>query len=169
MLAHQVLVLNQNYEPLMVCNARRALVMLWLERAELVEASDFLVRSVRSAVSLPSVVRIVRYIRRPRQEVRLTKLNVLRRDRHTCQYCGTSAGTMTADHIVPKSHGGEDSWENLVCACAECNNRKGDRSLKQSRMMLLKQPGKPHYMTFLQYSIKHPDNRWRPYLFLESA
>jgi 5-methylcytosine-specific restriction endonuclease McrA len=168
-LSHQVLVLNQNYEPLMVCNARRALVMLWLERAEMVEASDFLARSVRSAVSLPSVVRIIRYIRRPRQEVRLTKQNVLRRDRHTCQYCGTTAGTMTADHIVPRSQGGEDSWENLVCACADCNNRKGDHSLKQSRMMLRKPPGKPHYMTFLQYSIKHPDNRWRPYLFLESA
>lgn len=161
--------LNQNYEPLMVCNARRAVVMLLGARAELVEPSDRLVRSVRSVIGLPSVVRIIRYIRRPRQEVRLTKQNVLRRDHYTCQYCGASGGVMTADHIVPKSQGGEDSWDNLVCACTACNNAKGDRSLRQVRMRLLKNPRRPHYMAFLQYSIKHPDNRWRPYLFLESA
>jgi 5-methylcytosine-specific restriction endonuclease McrA len=169
LLAHQVLVLNQNYEPLMVCNARRALVMLLGERAEMVESSDRQVRSVRSLVGLPSVVRIMRYIRRPRQEVRLTKQNVLRRDRYTCQYCGATDPPMTTDHIIPRSQGGEDSWDNLVCACTVCNNAKGDRSLIQARMRLRRSPRKPHYMTFLQYSIRHPDNRWRPYLFLESA
>ncbi len=161
--------LNQNYEPLMVCNARRALVMLLGERAEVVEPSDGQVRSVRSAVRLPSVVRIMRYIRRPRHEVRLTKQNVLRRDRHTCQYCGAANVPMTTDHIVPRSQGGEDSWDNLVCACTACNNAKGDRSLAQARMRLRRNPRRPHYVTFLQYSIRHPDNRWRPYLFLESA
>ena len=164
-----MLVLNQNYEPLMVCNARRALVMMLGERAELVEPSDRLVRSVRSVIGLPSVVRVIRYIRRPRQEVKLTKQNVLRRDHYICQYCGAAGGVMTADHIVPRSQGGEDSWDNLVCACTVCNNAKGDHSLRQARMRLRKNPRKPHYMTFLQYSIKHPDNRWRPYLFLESA
>lgn len=169
LLSHQVLVLNQNYEPLMVCNARRALVMMLGERAEMVEPGDCAVRSVRSVIGLPSVVRVIRSIRRPRQEVRLTKLNVLRRDRFTCQYCGAVGGAMTTDHIVPRSQGGEDSWDNLVCACTACNNAKGDRSLRQARMQLRKHPRRPHYMTFLQYSVKHADDRWRPYLFLESA
>jgi 5-methylcytosine-specific restriction endonuclease McrA len=161
-----VLVLNQNYEPMLVCNARRALVMLLLDRAEMVEASDLAVSSIRANMRLPSVVRLNRYIHRPRQEVKLTRQNILRRDRYTCQYCGTTHGSMTADHVVPRSQGGEDTWENLVCACMACNNRKGDSSLKQARLSLQKKPRKPQYITFLQYSIKTPDLRWRPYLFL---
>ena len=161
-----MLVLNQNYEPMLVCNARRALVMLFLNRAEMVEPSDLRVCAVRRSMPLPSVVRLSRYIHRPRQEVKLTRQNILRRDHYTCQYCATTHGSMTADHVVPRSQGGEDTWENLVCACMACNNKKGDHSLYQARMTLQKKPRKPQYITFLQYSIKTPDQRWKPYLFL---
>jgi 5-methylcytosine-specific restriction endonuclease McrA len=161
-----VLVLNQNYEPLSVCNARRAILMLYRQKAEVIEHSDHQVRSMRLRMAVPSVVRISCYVRKPRAEVKLSKQNIVRRDSHTCQYCGTSHGPMTTDHIIPKSQGGEESWENLVCACVPCNNRKGDRSLKQAQMLLLRKPKKPHFITFIQYHTGIPDQRWRPYLFL---
>jgi 5-methylcytosine-specific restriction endonuclease McrA len=164
-----VLVLNQNYEPLMVCNAKRALVMLFLGRAETVEASDHSVASVRQSFPLPSVVKLGSYIRKSRPEVKLTKHNVLRRDRHTCQYCGSIRGPMTVDHVVPRSQGGEDTWENLVCACVPCNNRKSNRSLRQSSLALVHRPRQPSFISFIQYSVSVPDHRWKPYLFLERA
>ncbi len=162
----RVLVLNQNYEPLMICHARRALVMMLLGRAEVVEEGDSWIRSVRRQFRLPSVVRLESFVRKPRPEVKLTKHNVLRRDRHTCQYCGSSKGAMTVDHVVPKSQGGEDSWENLVCACTVCNNRKSNRSLWQSSMSLIRKPRQPSFISFIQYSVGNPDRRWRPYLFM---
>lgn len=163
-----MLVLNQNYEPLSVCNARRALLMLYRQKAEVVEQSEHLVRSLRQKFTVPSVVRLNCFIKRPRQNVRLSKQNIVRRDNRTCQYCGTTQGSMTADHVIPKSQGGEDSWENLVCACVACNNKKGDRSLSLARMSLLRKPKNPHYITFIQYHLGLPDQRWRPYLFLGS-
>jgi 5-methylcytosine-specific restriction endonuclease McrA len=162
-------VLNQNYEPLSVCNARRAILMLFRQKAELIETSEHLVRSMKTSLNVPSVVRINSYIRRPRSEVKLSKQNIIRRDNHTCQYCGISHGPMTTDHIIPKCQGGEESWENLVCACVSCNNRKGDHSLKQARMNLQRKPRKPHFIAFIQYHAGLPDKRWRPYLFLETV
>ncbi|MDQ7797339.1 MAG: HNH endonuclease [Candidatus Edwardsbacteria bacterium] len=164
-----MLVLNQNYEPLLVCNAKRALVLLFLGKAEVVENSDYFAASIRRRFILPSVVRLGSFIRRPRLEVKLSKQNIFRRDRHVCQYCGTSQGTLTIDHLVPKSLGGDDTWDNLVCACTVCNNKKANRSLKQSRMTLIKKPRRPHYFSFIQYSIHNPDDNWKPYLFLGKA
>jgi 5-methylcytosine-specific restriction endonuclease McrA len=161
-------VLNQNYEPLMVCHARRALVMLFLGRAETVESGDGWAASARDRYRLPSVVRLGRFVRRPRQEIRLTRQNVLRRDGHICAYCGTAAGPMTIDHVIPRSEGGGDSWENLVCACIPCNSRKAGRSPRQSRMPLLRQPRRPTFLSFIQHAVTMPDHRWRPYLFMES-
>ena len=165
-LEHRVLVLNQNYEPLTICPARRALIMLLLGRAEVVEEGDGCVNTVRCQYRLPSVVRLQSFIRKPRSEVKLTKHNVLRRDRHTCQYCGSSKGAMTVDHVLPKSQGGEHTWENLVCACTACNNRKSNRSLSQSSMSLIRKPRQPSFISFIQYSVNNPDHRWRPYLFM---
>ena len=164
-----MLVLNQNYEPLLVCNARRALVLLFLGKAEVVENSPHFAASIRRRFILPSVVRLGSFIRKPRLEVKLSKQNILRRDRHVCQYCGTSQGSLTIDHLVPKSLGGDDTWDNLVCACTVCNNKKANRSLKQSRMTLIKKPRRPHYFSFIQYSIHNPDDNWKPYLFLGKA
>lgn len=161
--------LNQNYEPLLVCNARRALVLLLLGKAEVVENSDCFAIGVRKRFALPSVVRLDGFIRPLRLEVKLSKQNILRRDRHVCQYCGTSRGQLTIDHLVPKCQGGEDSWENLVSACSACNNKKANRSLKQARMTLIRKPRRPHYLSFIQYFIHQPEASWKPYLFLGNA
>lgn len=168
MLAKDVLVLNRSYEPLSVCKARRAVVLVYLGKAEVVASyNGKLVRSVSRSFPLPSVVSLTRFVKLPRKEIPLTRRNILRRDNHRCQYCGETRGAMTTDHIIPKVLGGEESWENLVCACVACNARKGDRSLKAAGMRLLRRPRKPNYFTFILNSLGEPPEEWRPYLFLD--
>jgi 5-methylcytosine-specific restriction endonuclease McrA len=168
LLDRHVLVLNQNFEPLSVCSARRAFVLVYLGKAEIVERCDGLeIRSVSASYRLPSVVRLGFYIRVPQKRILLSRKNILKRDGHRCMYCGTAGGRMTVDHIVPRLRGGEDTWENLVCACHHCNNLKGNRTPEEARMALLGRARRPTHITFIQRFIGIRDNRWRPYLFLD--
>ena len=167
LLENTVLVLNQNYEPLNVCSVRRALVLLFRGKAENVETSDSVVRSVSREFPVPSVVRLERYVRAPRRRVVLSKRNVMRRDNHECQYCGKSDRKMTIDHIVPKRHGGPESWENLVTACAGCNTRKGDRRPEQAGLSLKRRPKRPNNVSFIRDFLGVTDQRWKPYLFFD--
>ncbi|HUP01249.1 MAG TPA: HNH endonuclease [Gemmatimonadota bacterium] len=167
LLQKKVLVLNQNYEPLAVTRAQRAVVLVVLGKAEIIERYDAVVRSVSHAVPLPSVVRLSVYIRAPRQPVALTRRNILKRDGYRCQYCRARRGPMTTDHVLPRSLGGRDSWTNLVCACVRCNNRKGNRTPEAAGMELARPPRRPHRYTQITFYSSIPDHRWRPYLFLD--
>ncbi|MDP9365893.1 MAG: HNH endonuclease [Chloroflexota bacterium] len=138
-----VLVLNQNYEPLNVCNVRRAIVLVFDGKAEVLETHPSAVKTPTRAFPSPSVIRMVYLIHRPRPRVKLTRREVFIRDGWTCQYCGRQAGDLTIDHVVPKSKGGEHSWDNLVSACKPCNHRKGGKSLGEARMQLKKAPAEP--------------------------
>jgi 5-methylcytosine-specific restriction endonuclease McrA len=164
----KVLVLNQNYEPLSVCSARRAIAMHLLGKAEVVETYDGLrVHAVSTSLPLPSVVRLGDYVKVPYKRILLTRKNIIKRDRHTCQYCGDTTGPMTVDHLIPKSYGGSDTWENMVCACDRCNNKKGDRLPEAAGMKLVRKPRRPSHITFIQSFIGISDNRWKRYLFLD--
>lgn len=165
-LNRQVLVLNQNYEPLQICNVKHAIVMLYLNRAEMVESDGLTIHSVNDSYPLPTVVRVKRYINYRGYEIVLSRKNILRRDEFRCQYCGQHDPQLTLDHVVPKRHGGKDTWENLVAACIRCNNVKGDRTPEQAEMPLLKQPKKPHYVQFLKQHIEEPIHSWKPYIYL---
>ena len=167
MLDSRVLVLNQNYEPMLVTNARRAIVLVFLEKAEVVEHNHAMVRSVSTAMPLPSIVRLSRYIKRPQRQVLLSRKNVIRRDQHRCQYCGVVHKEMTVDHVLPKVRGGRDSWENLVCACMTCNTQKGRRTPREAGMPLLREPKKPGYLFFIQHMANVTDRRWKPYLYMK--
>ena len=138
-----VLVLNQNYEPLNVCNVRRAIVLVIDGKAEILEAHDVTVATASRRFPSPSVIRLVYLIRRPRPRVKLTRREVFIRDGFTCQYCGRQAGDLTIDHVVPRSRGGPHTWDNLVSACKTCNHRKGGKSLGEARMQLKSQPKEP--------------------------
>ncbi len=167
-LSRPVLVLNRNYEPLSVCSVRRAVVLIYLGKADLVETLDGAkLRSVYREVSVPSVVKLGFYIKVPPKNVILSRKNIIKRDGHRCQYCGTTHAPMTVDHIVPKIYGGQDTWENLVSACIYCNNKKGDRTPEKAGMTLLKNPKRPNHITFIQQFIGISDQRWKRYLFLD--
>lgn len=158
--------LNQNYEPLTVCSARRAIVLMFQGKAEMIETADGLkIRTVSTAYPLPSVVRLGQYRRVPYKRIMLTRKNILTRDGHRCQYCGTTRGPMTVDHVIPKTMGGGDTWENLACACSKCNNKKGDRTPDQAGMKLKRPPIRPSLIAFLQRKVSISD-LWKPYLFM---
>lgn len=165
--SRKVLVLNQNYEPLSVCNVKKAIVLLYLGKAELIEACDgLLLRSVSMSMPLPSIVRLSIYVRVPYKKIVLTRKNILRRDGHKCQYCGKGEVSLTVDHVVPKARGGLDVWENLVCACVACNNRKGDRTPHEAEMPLHRRPIRPNHVMFIRDYVGTLDERWKPYLFM---
>ena len=162
-----VLVLNQNYEPLQICNARHAVVLVYLGKAEIIESSEETVRSVTVSYPFPMVVRLSHYVRVIGTGTVLTRRNVMKRDGHRCQYCGTATDPMTIDHVIPRVRGGGEMWENLVCACVTCNNKKGNRTLLEARMTLLRKPRRPHRVTFIQQFVPSPVTEWRPYLFMD--
>ena len=166
MLNTRVLVLNQNYEPMSVTNAKKAIILIYLGKAEIVEHYDQMIRSVNMAISLPSIVRLLRYISVPRKKIILSRKNIIKRDAHQCQYCGIRNVPLTVDHVIPKHRGGPDSWENLVCACVKCNTKKGNQTPIEAGMNLLRTPKKPNYIYMIQYLIGIADERWKPYLFI---
>lgn len=163
----KVLVLNGNYEPLVIVSVEKAIVLLYLDKADLVSSLDHKqVRSTSMSMPFPSVIRLSSYIRVPFKKVILSRKNILRRDGHRCQYCGATSITLTVDHIIPKSRGGEDSWENLVSACLRCNNRKGSQTPDEAEMPLLRRPIRPNHVTFLRQYVGRIDKGWEPYLFM---
>jgi len=142
----RVLVLNQTYEPINICNARRAIRLMLLGKAESVEADGFLIRSELLEFRLPVVIRLLRFIQLPRRgEIPFSKKNICRRDGYTCQYCGASGSELTIDHVVPRSRGGRSTWGNVVCSCRPCNARKGDRLPGEAGMSLRRKPRKPRF------------------------
>lgn len=163
----RVLLLNQNYEPLSVCSVKRAIVLVIEGKAELIAPADGLrLHTVSTSYALPSVVRLWQYKRVPFKRIMLTRKNIIMRDDNRCQYCGTGKGPMTVDHVIPRTMGGRETWTNLVCACARCNNKKGNRTPDQAAMKLLRRPTRPSYITFIQrnYGVA---TQWKPYLFLD--
>jgi 5-methylcytosine-specific restriction endonuclease McrA len=160
------LILNQNYEPLSITNIKRAISLIYLGKAEAIESYSFAVHAISSSFTAPSVLRLLYYINIKRPSLSLNKRNILKRDNYTCQYCGTKSGQMTADHVIPKSLGGKDTWDNLVCACVKCNNEKGDRTPEMVKMKLVRPPKYPHFFFILHNLLNIPDSRWKQYLFL---
>jgi 5-methylcytosine-specific restriction endonuclease McrA len=138
-----VLVLNQNYEPLNICNVRRALVLVIGGKAEVLEQNLVGIATSRDIYPAPTVIRLTYFIRRPRPRVKLTRREIFIRDHHTCQYCGTRGHDLTIDHVIPRSRGGMHTWDNVVAACRTCNHRKGGKSIAEARMALRNQPHEP--------------------------
>ncbi len=162
-----MLILNQNYEPMSVINVQKAIVLLYRGKAEMIEAHDGkMVRAVSMAMPFPSIVRLGVYVKVPYKKIILSRKNILRRDGHRCQFCGRGDVPLTVDHVFPVSRGGEDTWENLVAACVQCNNRKGDRTPEEADMPLRRRPMRPNHVTFIRHFVGTLDERWKPYLFL---
>jgi Restriction endonuclease len=164
-----VLVLNASYEPINICAARRALVLILKGVALAEELAPAQVHSARQALNVPSVIRLLEYRRIPHQTRALSRKNILMRDRYMCQYCQRvlPSGEMTLDHVMPRSRHGETAWENLVACCHSCNNRKGNRTPEEAGMKLVRQP-RPfslHTSRHLMRLLGRSEDQWRKYLF----
>jgi 5-methylcytosine-specific restriction endonuclease McrA len=165
---HRVLVLNATYEPLSIVSVQRAVVLLLKEKAELIEAATERLHAARASLPVPLVIRLVYYVRIPHPVVLApTRKSVALRDNYTCQYCGATPGRtfLTLDHVVPRSRGGQTTWENVITACRACNMRKGDRTPEEAGLALRKRPGRPHYLAFLLLTEAAPRDVWSKYVF----
>jgi 5-methylcytosine-specific restriction endonuclease McrA len=161
----QVLVLNASYEPLNVCSVRRAHVLVFKGKAEVIEELDQPLRSASSTFSWPHVIRLLHYIRVPRAVQRkISRRALFARDGWRCVYCGSAHGRLTLDHVVPRSRGGESVLENVVTACAPCNLRKGNRTLEESGLHLHRQPRPPAPVLFIRLAAPKIPGGWQPYL-----
>src|ERR1700716_4418548 len=137
-----VLVLNASYEPINICGARRALVLVLKGVARTEEEQGAVLHAARMRIAMPSVIRLLEYRRIPHQTRALSRKNILLRDRNSCQYCSVvlTAGELTLDHVIPRSRGGLSTWENLVACCHLCNRTKGNQLLVETSMKLMREP-----------------------------
>ena len=160
-----VLVLNLNYEPLNVCSVKRALVLVVVGKAEVLENSRGVIRTPSTTFPCPSVIRLAYMIHRPRPRVKLSKKEIFRRDNYTCQYCGRKTANLTVDHVIPRHYGGKHEWENLVSACPECNRKKGGRTLQEANMRLIRRPFEPKATAAYLFGryLEH-NGEWRKFL-----
>lgn len=193
-----VLVLNRFYMAIRVVNVRRAMTLLYRQCAEVIvmEQDQFVSYDFESWVELsqlsalekqpdedylqaisyelrvPRICRLTRFERMPAQTVRFNRKNLFARDNHQCQYCGQKPPTnkLSLDHVIPRSHGGQTTWENIVCCCLRCNGRKGGRTPQQARMNLLTRPAKPRFSPLLAESITDPRyESWKTFLTASAA
>ena len=192
-LSSSVLVLNRQYLAVHVINVRRAFTLLvrdlaevihvedgqyanydfasWREvselRSEFREPHDDWLRAVNFEVQVPRVIRLLFYDRVPNQSVRFNRRNLFARDNNSCQYCGKRFPTseLSLDHVVPRSRGGDTSWENIVCACVACNVRKGGRTPHEAHMALIRKPTKPKRSPLVTLKLGNPKyESWKSFL-----
>jgi 5-methylcytosine-specific restriction endonuclease McrA len=192
-----VLVLNKLFMAVHVISVRRAFCLLCKDLAEVVnledgqyatydfstwrELSDYRaryfrqedddwVRTVSSEIQVPRVIRLLCYEKLPKQTVKFNRRNIFARDNNQCQYCGKKYPTteLSLDHVIPRSQGGSNAWENIVCACVNCNVRKGGRTPKQAHLSLIRKPEKPKRSPMLNLKLTHRKYQsWKT--FLENA
>jgi 5-methylcytosine-specific restriction endonuclease McrA len=166
LIRESVLVLNQDYQAIGVCSVDRAFILVLLQKAELLSANPKRrLKSVNREYQFPSIIRLFRYVHFPYKKVNLSRHNVFKRDRNKCVYCG-SKEALTIDHVVPKSIGGRDSWDNLVTACQKCNAKKGNLTPEQANMPMLREPFRPSFVMFLSNFSGDVADDWKPYLYM---
>ena len=162
-----VLVLNQSYEPLNICRVKRAVVLLYQNKAEMLENGAGFIHSANHEFPVPSVIRLASMVRRPyRSGRKLTRLEVFKRDKYTCQYCGKETRQLTLDHVLPRYRGGQHTWVNVVSACVPCNRRKAGRTPLEAGMKLIEKPSQPRN-DGLFYVVPHYSDvraEWHKYL-----
>jgi 5-methylcytosine-specific restriction endonuclease McrA len=166
----RVLVLNATYEPINVCTVRRATVLLLKQKAEMIEIGSQTLHWATGSLAKPVVIRLITYVRIPRDthKRKITRRAVFARDGWECQYCGARS-SLTVDHVIPRSKGGDSGWENIVASCAPCNRRKGDRLPHQVDMHPRVKPRIPSPHIFIQLASPTIPATWKQYLLPEAA
>lgn len=165
----RALVLNASYEPIGTVCWQKAFTLVFSEKADLIEAYDKKIRSPNAEFETPAVIRIRRYVNM-NWVAKFSRKSVYNRDNHKCQYCGSKFDLpdLTFDHVHPRARGGKTSWDNIVTACKQCNNKKGDKSLSEIGMRLLREPYEPTHRSALIQDLKQSKDlpsQWEDYIF----
>ncbi|MBI4320070.1 MAG: HNH endonuclease [Chloroflexi bacterium] len=162
--AAPVLVLNANYEPINICDVRRAVILVDKGKAEILENGRGHIRTVRAFIVAPSVIRLAYLVKRPVAQRRISRREIFVRDHHTCQYCGIQTRELTLDHVVPRRANGPHRWENVVAACVPCNRRKAGRTPEEARMRLLSEPRAPRPNPYHILLTRTIQEEWRKFI-----
>ncbi len=168
------MVLNASYEPLKIVSWQKAIILWFQGKVEILEHHNAFANSVTQKFQLPSIIRLKSYVRiRNQNVVRFCRENIYKRDRYTCQYCDSIFGSkeLTLDHVLPVSKGGQKSWTNIVTACRDCNQKKGNKTPREAEMPLIAKPAEPRWIQKVDVSISTtmaPDS-WRVYLTEDEA
>ena len=168
---NSVLVLNTSYEAINFCGVRRAIVLVLSGVATPEEYTNKIYRSPSTTVRIPAVIRLNKYIKISFKLITFSRKNIFLRDNYICHYCHNQfkPKELTIDHVLPKSKGGWNNWDNVVTACILCNKKKGNKTPEEAQMSLLKKPKTPNLPTYLQIirNIGNHNKEWRKYLFLD--
>ena len=164
-LNNKVLLLNNSYEPISIIPAKKAIIMYFLEKVDVVNKSNVIINSLYIKLNIPDVIKLKKYIYIKHSKIPLTRKNILKRDNNICQYCGKNKSEVTIDHVIPKSKGGKDSWINLVAACKRCNQKKGARTPTQAGMKLIREPFRPKTSVLRTIGKEEISNLWTDYLW----
>ena len=188
-----VLVLNKLYMAIQVTSARRAFSLLFKEQAEVVAVEeghynsyDFdswvevsqardrwegdgteWVQAVSFDIMVPRVIRLLFYDRLPEARVKFNRRNIFARDENRCQYCGKRYPTseLSLDHVIPRSRGGRTNWDNIVCACTDCNARKGGRLPEEAGLKLIRRARKPRRSPIIRLKLRSGKySTWKHFL-----
>ncbi len=194
-LQNQVLKLNKNYQPLEIITAKEAFSLLWSEIAEVVTVEDGSyanhtfdswaeiselkemlgdwtdldewIHTPSLTLEVPRVIRVLTFSDIPKFGLKLTRKNIYFRDGNVCQYCGKKFSTidLNIDHVIPKSQGGKNTWENLACSCIKCNQKKKNRTPEEANMKLITIPVKPKHNPHLTVHIGHEKySSWKNFI-----
>lgn len=168
-LKRPVLVLNASYEPINICAVKRAVVLLLKGRASMEALSAKTLASPQLQLSIPAVIRLNFFVRIPFRVRPFSKKNLFLRDQYICQYCGETfeVSLLTLDHVIPRSRGGESTWENTVTCCKQCNEKKGHHLPWEINMYPVKKPRAPLFISSFRVARIPSDLResWSKYLY----
>lgn len=160
-----ILVLNADYVPLSVTSLRKGFKLTFKGKAEVIESKpDSLIRTAKFTMNEPSVIRLLSYVVLPYRKITLTRQNIFKRDGNKCVYC-PSRKDLTLDHVMPKSRGGKDTWENLVTCCSKCNVKKANKTPEEAGMTFHGTPKAPNAFFMIARS-KDVTESWKPYIFM---
>ena len=142
----RVLVLNADYTPLNVTSLHRGFALVYKGKAEVIKSAETPILTDKTTYERPLIIRLFNYVRYVYRRLRVNRHRIYRRDGNKCVYCGTSK-QLTIDHVIPKSKGGRNTWENLVTCCTKCNLKKGDKTPEQAGMKLNSKPFEPNILS----------------------
>jgi CRISPR/Cas system Type II protein with McrA/HNH and RuvC-like nuclease domain len=141
----KVLVLNFDYSPLNVTSLRRGFTLVINGKAEIIKSADNPISTFTKTYVRPLIIRLLKYINYRSKGIRVNRQRVFKRDNNECGYC-SSKKDLTIDHVIPRSRGGKNTWDNLVTCCSKCNLKKGDKTPEEARMPLRKKPQEPNFV-----------------------